>query len=84
MKSSQISLGPTVQQQENWAVQKSKLLSDGQITELRIHTYPFDEEKGPYFDLDECTAYRSSPPFMHRFTICSTRKGPSLNAVHSN
>jgi putative transposase len=30
---------------------KSKLLSDGQITELRIHTYPFDDEKGPCFDL---------------------------------
>ena len=38
--------GPTVQQQENWDVQKSRLLSDGQITELRIHIYPFDDEKG--------------------------------------
>ena len=35
--------------EENWAVQKSKSLSDGQITELRIHTYPFDDEKGQCF-----------------------------------
>ena len=77
MKSSQISLGPTVQQQENWAVQKSRLLSDGQTTELRIHTYPFDDEKGPCLDLDECTVYRSSLQSMPRFTICSTRKGHS-------
>ena len=84
MKSSQISLGPTVQQQENWAVQKSKLLSDGRTTELRIHIHPFDEEKGPYFDLGACTAYRSSPQSMPRFTICSIRKGHSQNAAHSN
>jgi hypothetical protein len=80
----QISLGPTVQQQENWAVRKSRLLIDGQITELRIHTYPFDDEKGPCFGLDECTVYRSSPQSMPRFTICSIRKGHSQNAVHSN
>ena len=52
MRSSQISFSPTVQQQENWAVQKSRLQSDGQITELRIHTYPFDDERGQCFDLD--------------------------------
>ena len=80
----QISLGPTVQQQENWAVQKSRLLSDGQTTELRIHTYPFDEEKGPCFGLDECTVYRSSPQSMPRFIIYSIRKGHSQNVVHSN
>jgi hypothetical protein len=83
-RSLQISLGPTAQQQENWAVRKSRLLSDGQTTELRIHTYPFDDEKGPCFDLDECTVYRSLPRSMLRFTICSTRKGHSQNAAHSN
>ena len=83
-RSSQISFGPTVQQQVNWAVRKSRLLIDGQITELRIHTYPFDDEKGPCFDLDECTAYRSSLQSMPRFTICSIRKGHSQNAVHSS
>ena len=83
-KSLLISLGPTVQQQENWAVRKSRLLSDGQTTELKTHTYPFDEEKGPCFDLDECTVYRSSPQSMPRFTIYSIRKGHSQNAVHSN
>ena len=36
-RSSQISFAPTVQQPENSAAQKSRLLSDGQITELRIH-----------------------------------------------
>ena len=84
VRSSQISLGPTVQQQENWAAQKSRLLSDGQITEQKIHIYPFADEKGPCFDLDEFTVYRSSPPSMPRFTICSIRKGHSQNAVHSN
>jgi len=33
-------------------------------TELRIHTYPFDDERGQCFDLDECTVYRSSPGFV--------------------
>ena len=73
-RSSQISLGPTVQQQENWAVRKSRLLSDGQITELRNHIYHFDDGKGLCFGLDECTVYRSSPRSMPRFIICSTRK----------
>ena len=82
-RSSQISFGPTVQQQENLAVRKSRLLSDGQTTELRIHTYSFDDEKGPCFDLDECTAYRSSPPSMPRFTIYSTREGYFQNLVPS-
>jgi len=76
-RSSQTSLGPTVQRQETWAVRKSRLLSDGQITEWRIHTYRFDEEKGPCFDLGACTVYRSSHPSMPRFTICSIRKGHS-------
>ena len=47
-------------------------------------TYPFDDEKGPCFGLDECTVYRSSPQSTPRFTICSIRKGHSQNAVHSN
>ena len=84
MKSLQISFGPTAQQQENWAVKKSRLPSDGQITELRIHTYPFDDERGQCFDLDECTVYRSLPQSMPRFTITSTRKGHSQNAVLSS
>jgi hypothetical protein len=83
-RSLQISLGPTVQQPENWAAQKSRLLSDGQTIELKIHIYHFDDEKRPCFDLDECTVYRSSPQSMPRFTICSTRKCHSQNAVHSN
>ena len=83
-RSSQISLGPTAQQQENWAVRKSRLQSDGQITELRIHTYRFDDAKGPCFDLDACTVYKSSLLSMPRFTIYSIRKGHSQNAVHSN
>jgi hypothetical protein len=84
MKSLQISFGPTVQQQETWAVRKSRLQSDGQKTELRIHTYPFDDEKGLCFDLDECTVYRSSPTSMPHFTICSIRKGHSQNVAHSS
>jgi hypothetical protein len=54
------------------------------ITELKIHTYPFDKEKEPCFDLGACTVYRSSPPSMPRFTICSIRKGHSQNVVHSS
>ena len=84
MRSSQIGYDPTVQQQKSWAVQIGKLHSGGQITERRIHTYHFDEEKGPCFDLDECTVYRSSPHSMPRFTIYSTRKGHSQNVVHSS
>ena len=84
VRSSLISFAPTVQQQENWAVQKSRLPSDGQITELRIHTYPFDNERGQCFDLDECTVYRSSPQSTPHFIIYSTRKGHSQNAVHSS
>ena len=84
MKSSQISLGPTVRQQESWAVQQGRLLSDGQTTELKIHTYPFADKKGPCFDLDEFTVYRSSLQSMPRFTIYSTSKGHSQHAVFSS
>ena len=83
-RSSQISFGLTVQQQKNWAVQKSKLPSDLQITELRIHTYSFDDEKGECFGLDEYTIYKSSLQSMPRFTIYSTRIGHSQSAVYSN
>ena len=79
-----ISFGPTVQQPQNWAVRESRLLSNRQTTELKIHTYRFDDEKGLCFDLDECTVYRSSLQSMPRFTIYSIHKGPSLNAVHLN
>ena len=39
MRSLQIGYDPKVQQQKSWAVQISKLLGDGQTTELRTHTY---------------------------------------------
>jgi hypothetical protein len=84
MRSLQIGYDPTVQQQKSWAVQISKLMGDGQKTELRTHIYPFDDEKGPCFGLDACTVCRSSLQSMPRFTIYSTRKGHSQHAVHSN
>ena len=84
VRSLQISLGPRVQQQENWAVQKSWFLSDGQTTELGIHIYPFEGGKGQCFELDECTVYRSSLQSIPRFTIYSIRKGHSQNVAHSN
>ena len=61
--------GPTVQQQENWAVRKSRLLSDGQTTELKIHTYPFADEKGPCFGLGACIVYkvRLNPCLVSQF-----------------
>ena len=84
MRSSQISLGPTVQQQENLAVQKSKLPSDGQIKERRIHICRFDDVKERCCGSGVCTVYRSSPQSMPHFTICSTHKGHSQHAVHSS
>ena len=81
MRSLQISFGPTVQQQKSWAVQISKLHSGGQITERRIHTYPFDDEKGQCFDLGVCTASKSSPQSTLHLTITSIHKGHSQNAV---
>ena len=84
MRLLQIGYDPTVQQQKSWAVQIGKLYSGGQITERRIHTYPSDDERGQCFDLDECTVYRGSPQSMPRFTIYSTRKGHSQNAVLSS
>ena len=57
---------------------------DGQITELRIHTYPSDDERGQCFDLDECTVYRSSPQSMPRFTIFSIHRDHSQLAVLSS
>ena len=50
----------------------------------RIHTYRLDDDKEPCFDLDECTVYKSSLQSMPRFTIYSTLKGHSQNAVHSS
>ena len=61
----------------HWAVKISKSPSDGQITEQRIHTYRFDDEKGQCFGLEECTDYKSSLQSTPRFTIFSTRKGHS-------
>ena len=69
---------------ENWAVRKSRLLCDGQITELIIHTYPFDDEEGRCFGLGASIVYRSSPQYMPHFTNYSTHKGHSQNAVHSS
>ena len=45
-RSLQISYGPKVQQQENRTVRKSRLPSDGQITELRIRTTLSTMRKG--------------------------------------
>ena len=41
----------------------------------------FDDEKGQCFGLGACTVYRSSHQFTPRFTIYSTHKGHSQNAV---
>jgi putative transposase len=63
---------------------EKQVTSDGQTTELRIHIYPFDDEKGQCFGLGACTVYRSSHQSTPRFTICSTHKGHSQNAVLSS
>ena len=84
MRSLQIGFDPTVQQLKSWAVQISKLHSDGQITERRIHTYPFDDENVRCCDLGVCTASKSSPQSTPRFTIYSTRKGHYQLAVLSS
>ena len=84
VRSSQIGFDPTVQQQKSLAVQISKLHSDGQITERRIHTYPFDDENARCCDLGVCTACKSSPQSTPHFTITSTHKGHSQNAVLSS
>ena len=68
MRSLPIGYDPTVQQLKSWAVQISKLHSDGQIIEQRIHTYPFDDENVPSFGLDECIVYKSSLQSTRRFT----------------
>ena len=84
IKSSQIGYDRTVQQQKSWAAQISKLPGGGQTTELRIHTYPLDDEKGQCLDLGACTVYKSSLQSTPRFKICSTLKGHYLNAVLSS
>ena len=81
MRSLQIGFGPTVQQQKSWAVQISKLHSSGQITERRINTYPFDDEKRQCFDLGVCTACKSSLQSTPRVTITSIHKGHSQNVA---
>ena len=75
VRSSQIGFDPTVQQQKSLAVQISKLHSDGQITERRIHIYPFDDENVRCCDLGVCTASRSSPQSTPHSTITSIHKG---------
>ena len=54
---------------------------DGQITERRIRTYPFDDENARCCGSGVCTASRSSPQSTPRFTIYSTRKGQYQLAV---
>ena len=84
MRSLQIGFDPTVQQQKSWAVQISKLHSDGQITERRIHTYLFDDENAQCCVSGVCTACKSSLQSTPRFTITSMHKGHSPNAVLSS
>ena len=81
MRSLQIGSDSTVQQQKNLAVQISKLHSDGQITERRIHTYPFDDENVRCCDLGVCTAFKSSLQSTPHFTITSIHKGHYQLAV---
>ena len=84
MKSSQIGFDPTVQQQKSLAVRISKLHSDGQITELQIHTYPFDDENARCCDLGLYIGCKSSPKSTPHFKTRSIRKSHSLNAVISS
>ena len=75
-KSSQISLGPTVQQLKSCA--DKQVIGRWANNRVENSHLPFcDEEGGPCFDLDECTVYRSSLQSMPRFTIYSIRKGHS-------
>ena len=66
------------------SLQISKLLGDGETTELRIHICRFDDEKRQCFGLGECTVYKSLLQSMLRFTIYSTHKDHSQNAVLSS
>ena len=84
MKSSQIGFDPKVQQQKSLAVRISKLHSDGQITELQIHTYAFDDKNARCCNLGVCTVCKSSPKSKPHFTTRSIRKGHSLNEVNSS
>ena len=73
MRSSQIGFDPTVQQQKSWAVQIGKLHSDGQITERRIHTYPFDDENVRCCGSGVCTAskVRLNPRLISQSLQCT-------------
>ena len=44
---------------KSWAVQINNLYSDGRTIELRIHTYPFDDENGRCLDLGACAASKN-------------------------
>ena len=77
-------LGPTVQQQENWAVRKSRLLSDGQTTELKILTCRFEDGSGRWRGSGRCEASRSSPPPTRPSTTTSTMTAPSNAGLASN
>ena len=84
MRSSQIGFDPTVQQQNSWALQISKLHSDGQTSERRIYIYRFDDENARCYDLGVCTASKSSHQSTPHFTITSIHKGHFQNAIRSS
>ena len=84
MKSSQLGFDHTVQQQKSLGVRINKFHSDGQIIELQIHTYPFDDKNARCCNLGVCTVCKSSPKSKHHFTTRSIRKGHSLNEVVSS
>jgi hypothetical protein len=65
-------------------VQIGKLHSGGQITERRIHTYPFDDENVRCCGSGVCTAFKSSSQSTPRFTITSIHKGHDQLAVTSS
>ena len=79
-----IRLGPLVQQPYNWAIQKSRLLSDGQTTKLRMHIYHFNDERGLCLYPGECKIYESSLQSMPHLTIYSIHKDHSQNAESSS
>ncbi len=84
MRSLQIGCDPSAQQEKSLAVQTSKLHSDGQITERRIHIYPFDDENARCCDLGGCTASKSSLQPTPHFKITSIKKDHSPSASTSS
>ena len=83
-RSSQINLGPTAQQQENWAVRKSRLLSDGRSNRVENSHLPFRRRERAMLRFRRMHSLQKFASIHASFHNLFNSQGHSQNVVHSS